>query len=122
MLFVSALTFGPVIGGVAGGVGSAIADIIGFPLFAVPTLIIKGLEGFIAGVIANKKQAYRDVLAVVFAGAEMVFGYFIVEAFVLQWGVAGAIGEVPGNIAQIAAGGLLGIPIAYILRRRFPTL
>lgn len=44
MLFVSALTFGPVIGGVAGGVVSAIADIIGFPLFAVSTLIIKDLE------------------------------------------------------------------------------
>jgi uncharacterized membrane protein len=120
MIFVSALTFGPFIGGVAGGLGSAIADMIGFPLFAVPTLIIKGLEGFLAGLVADGKHAYRDVLAVVFAGFEMVIGYFIVEAFVLQWGVAGALAEVPGNVAQIVIGGLLGIPLAYILRRRLP--
>ena len=44
MIFVSALTFNPLIGGFAGGVGSAIADIIGFPIFAIPTLVIKGLE------------------------------------------------------------------------------
>lgn len=118
MIFVSALTFGPFIGGVAGGVGSAIADIIGFPLFAAPTLIIKGLEGFIAGIITNERQFFRDVLAVVFAGIEMVIGYFVVEAFILQWGVAGALAEVPGNIAQIAIGGLLGIPISYVLRKR----
>ena len=54
MIFVSALTFGPLIGGIAGGVGSAIADMIGFPLFAIPTLIIKGIEGFLAGLIAMK--------------------------------------------------------------------
>ena len=42
LIFITALTFGPIIGGIAGGIGSAIADIVGFPLFAIPTLIIKG--------------------------------------------------------------------------------
>lgn len=55
-IFAVALTFNPVVGGVAGGVGSAIADLIGFPVFAVPTLVIKGLEGLIAGVISNRKN------------------------------------------------------------------
>ena len=33
MIFVCALTFNPIIGGIAGGMGSAIADLIGFPVF-----------------------------------------------------------------------------------------
>ncbi|MCW3997412.1 MAG: ECF transporter S component [Candidatus Bathyarchaeota archaeon] len=120
MIFVSALTFGPIVGGFAGGLGSAIADIIGFPLFAIPTLIIKGLEGLIAGLLANKKKIYRDVIAVIIAGVEMVVGYFVVEWFVLQWGLGSALAEVPANIGQIAVGGIIGIPIAYLLRKRFP--
>jgi uncharacterized membrane protein len=120
MIFVSALTFGPIIGGLAGGIGSAIADIIGFPLFAVPTLIIKGLEGLVAGLLTNKKQLHLDILAIIGAGFEMVIGYFIVEWLILQWGLVSAIAEIPANIGQIAVGGIIGIPIAYLLRRRLP--
>lgn len=120
MIFVAALTFNPIVGGVAGGLGSAIADIIGFPLFAIPTLIIKGIEGLLAGLISNKKNVYRDIFAVIVAGTEMVIGYFLVEVYL--WGVGAALAEVPANIAQIAVGGLVGIPIALVLRRRLPEL
>ena len=120
MIFVAALTFGPLVGGAAGGLGSAIADIIGFPSFAIPTLVIKGLEGLLAGLITNKKSVYRDVLAVVVAGTEMVIGYFLVEFYL--WGLGGALAEVPANIVQIAIGGLVGIPIAIVLRRRLPEI
>ena len=120
MIFVAALTFNPLVGGVAGGLGSAIADIIGFPLFAIPTLVIKGLEGLLASRVANKKSVLRDVIAVVVAGTEMVIGYFLVEVYL--WGIATAVLEVPANIAQIAIGGLVGIPVALILRRRLPEI
>lgn len=122
MIFASALTFGPLVGGFAGGVGSAIADMIGFPVFAVPTLIIKGLEGLIAGLVANRKSVYRDAAAVVVAGSIMVTGYFLVELYVLQWGIGGALAEVPGNVAQIVLGGVVGIPLSYIVRRRLPEI
>ena len=120
MIFVTALTFGPLVGSVAGGLGSAIADIIGFPVFAIPTLVIKGLEGLLAGFITTKKNVYRDVLAVVAAGTEMVIGYFLVEFYL--WGLGGALAEVPANIVQIAVGGIIGIPIALVLRRRLPEI
>jgi len=122
MIFVAALTFNPLIGGTAGGLGSAIADIIGFPLFAIPTLVIKGLEGLLASLITNKKNFFRDVLAIVAAGSEMVIGYFLVELYALQWGLGGALAEVPANIAQVTIGGLAGIPIALVLRRRLPEI
>ncbi len=120
MIFISALTFGPTVGGFAGGVGSFISDVAGgFATFAPFTLVIKGIEGLIAGAISNRKKAWRDIIAVVFAGIEMVTGYFLVEFFALSEGWA-ALGEVPGNILQIVAGALIGIPIALVLRKRLP--
>ena len=121
MIFVAALTFNPLVGGVAGGLGSAIADMaMGYPVFALPTFIIKGLEGLFTGLITNKKSVYRDVFAVIVAGSEMVIGYFLVEVYL--WGLGGAVAEVPANMAQIAIGGLVGIPLAIVLRRRLPEL
>lgn len=120
MIFVSALTFGPIVGGLAGGIGSAISDVIsGYLLYAPFTLIIKGLEGAIAGQISNRKAIWRDVIAVTVAGVEMVSGYFLAEFFPLRIGWA-ALAEVPGNLTQIVVGAAVGIPIALILRRRLP--
>jgi uncharacterized membrane protein len=120
MIFISALTFGPTVGGFAGGIGSFISDVAGgYAAFAPFTLIIKGIEGIIAGSISNRKNAWRDVIAVIFAGIEMVIGYFLAEFFALSEGW-GALGEVPGNIIQIVAGAAIGVPIAILLRKRIP--
>jgi uncharacterized membrane protein len=122
MIFISALIFGPIIGGFAGGVGSAISDVAGgYAYFAPYTLLIKGVEGFIAGSISNRISYRRDVLAVIIAGSEMITGYFLAEFYPLQSGWA-ALSEVPANIVQIVAGGLVGLPIALIVRRRLPEI
>jgi uncharacterized membrane protein len=52
----------------------------------------------------------------------MIIGYFLVELLVFQWGWAGALAEVPGNVTQIVIGGVVGIPIAYVVRRRLPEI
>ena len=121
-IFIVALTFNPAVGGLASGIGSAIADLIGFPAFAIPTLIIKGLEGFLASLVSGRKSLLRDIITVVVAGGEMILGYFLVELLVFQWGWAGALAEVPGNVTQIVIGGVVGIPIAYVVRRRLPEI
>jgi uncharacterized membrane protein len=121
MIFVSALTFGPVVGGFAGGVGSALADVLtGFAsTFAPFTLVVKGFEGAIAGLISNRKSLWRDILAVIVAGLEMISGYLLAEFFPLQLRYAAFV-EVPGNALQIVVGGAIGIPIALFLRRSLP--
>lgn len=55
IIYITALLFGPFVGAFAGGLGSAIADMIGYPVFAPGTLIIKGFEGAIVGFL-NKKM------------------------------------------------------------------
>jgi uncharacterized membrane protein len=54
IIYIAALTFGPIVGALAGGVGAAIADIIVAPVFAPGTLIIKGVEGTIVGFLGKK--------------------------------------------------------------------
>jgi uncharacterized membrane protein len=120
MIFVGALTFGPIVGGFAGSVGSAIADAMSpYAYYAPFTLVIKGLEGVLAGLISNGKGFRRDLIAVVIAGGEMVTGYFLTEFFPFQFGW-GALTEVPGNISQIVVGGLIGIPVVLFVRKSLP--
>jgi len=118
MIFVSGLLFGGAIGGFAGGVGSAIADIIGFPAFAPYTLVIKGLEGFLAGSIRNGKSLARDVIGWAVGAVAMVLGYFVAEAYIMGFGVGAALIEVPANLLQVTSGAIIGIPVTRILRRR----
>ncbi len=68
MVYVSALLLGPVLGAIAGGVGSSLSDVLsGFAYFAPGTLVIKGVEAFLVGYIALHKpttltlQRYRGI-------------------------------------------------------------
>jgi uncharacterized membrane protein len=55
MVYTTAILTGPYVGALAGGVGSAISDVLlGYPVFAPGTLVVKGLEGFIVGHLYGK--------------------------------------------------------------------
>jgi uncharacterized membrane protein len=61
MIYTSAILFGSTIGGFAGGVGSMLADIfLGYPHYALATLVIKGCEGGIVGFFSRKKPKFRS--------------------------------------------------------------
>ncbi len=130
MVFTSALLFGPLAGLLAGGVGSALADwFSGYGQFAPYTLVIKGLEGLIAGLIAwglLKGRPMRTVagiagmiVAMVVGGAVMVGGYYVVEQFIMG---KAAAAEVPGNLFQVLGGVIIATPVTLILRSVAPTL
>jgi len=54
VIFTAALLYGPLVGGLAGGIGAAIADAVGYPIFAPGTLIIKSIEGILVGYVGLK--------------------------------------------------------------------
>ncbi|MEM2098831.1 MAG: ECF transporter S component [Candidatus Bathyarchaeia archaeon] len=128
VIYVAALLFGPLVGGIAGGAGAAIADIIAAPQFAIGTLITKSFEGAIVGFL-NKKLQQRNrnftlsaTIAVIIGGLEMVAGYFIYEQLALGYSFAVALVEVPFNIVQILVGLLVALPIMHAVLRVFPQL
>ena len=55
VIFLSALLMGPRVGALAGGLGSALADLLlGYTHWAPWTLLIKALEGYIAAVLGYR--------------------------------------------------------------------
>lgn len=122
LIFTAALSMGWFVGGVAGGAGSAIADMIGYPVFAPLTLVVKGLQGLLVGYIANGINLKRDVLAWIVGSLVMITGYFIGEAYLMQLGFAAALVEVPGNVSQVVVGGLIGLPLSRLIRKRLQPL
>lgn len=62
-IFISGILLGPWYGAFAAGVGSMFADILGgYAQWALPTLIIKGIMGFIIGYFASEKRNQKHVL------------------------------------------------------------
>lgn len=121
MVMVAALTFGPIVGAIAGGLGSSLADLLGGWYVWVPfTLIIKGIEGLLAGWILSigdeDRGSFRLVLAWLVGGLEMVAGYFLVQVY--MYGFSAALVEAPFNFVQMAVGGIVGIPISMALKQR----
>jgi uncharacterized membrane protein len=117
MIMVAALTFGPVVGAVAGGLGSSLADFAGgWYIWVLPTLVIKGLEGLIAGRIRQSSESFFVmIVAWILGGFTMVTGYFLVQIYL--YGVSGALVELPFNVVQMVIGGVVGIPITKIVQR-----
>ena len=120
MIMVAALTFGPIVGALAGGIGSSLADLIGgWYIYVIPTLIIKGVEGLLAGWIVrgtDEPSFQRLLLAWIVGGFEMVGGYFIFQVYL--YGFGAALVEVPFNLVQMAVGGIVGVSVSLALRKR----
>lgn len=105
VIFLAALLLGPLPALVAGGLGSALADLLtGYAHWAPWTLVIKGIEGWIAAAIGFHAFHHRGsaiglpTLGMVAAAAWMVAGYLV--AAIIMYGTAGALASVPGNLVQ----------------------
>jgi len=120
IVMTTALTFGPVIGAIAGGFGSGLADLLGgWYNWVIFTTVIKGAEGYIAGKLAGDPEGrtFNKTVIAWFAGAiVMVGGYFIVQVF--MYGLGAAIAEAPFNFVQMAVAGIVGIPMSIAVKDR----
>ncbi|MCX7904224.1 MAG: ECF transporter S component [Caloramator sp.] len=118
-IFVISGILGKNIALISGGIGSAFSDIyLGYNIYAPGTLIIKGLEGFIAGTLIRlldkKFNSYFVYLGYFIAGLWMVLGYLIYET--MLYGFATAMASVPGNLAQAVVSAVVAIPLSRALR------
>jgi uncharacterized membrane protein len=128
-IYVAALIFGPLVGALAGGIGSALSDVLlGFALFAPGTLFIKGGEGLIVGFMnVNLRRRISNLsicatISVLAGGLEMVAGYFLYEQFIIGYPLAFALAEVPFNIVQMLIGLIVAVPVMHAVFRIIPQL
>jgi len=120
-VFFAGFAFGPLVGLVAGGVGTALADVLGGYMYYAPiTLLAHGLQGFLAGWIGHGR-ALKALLVGWVAGCLAMMGiYFVAQA--VMFGVGAAMVELPWNLVQNVGGGLLGIPLLYLVRKAYPPV
>lgn len=135
LVLLCGVILGPVVGSLSAGIGSMFADILtGYTIYAIPTLVIKGVTALIAAVVFQKlkklwktKQTFIFIIAGVLAEINMVFGYFInkiVQTMFLAGvyngetfaaGLTSAIGGIFSNCIQGIAGVILGMILLPLL-------
>lgn len=129
-IFAAAVLFGKETGFLAGSFGSALSDIIGGYTAYVPgTFIIKGIEGFLCGLIVKKNEngkinSLSLVISVVVSAAWMVLGYFLYEYKIIgilfmnsEHGIAAALPNLPGNIIQGTVSAIVSILLIAAIKR-----
>lgn len=125
IVILSGVILGPVWGFLAGGIGSALSDLIGGYFIYVPiTFVIKGLVALAAGLLYQKvgKNQKSRYIAVILGGvADIILvagGYFVCEFLIYG---AGAAASIPANIIQ-GVGGLVISCILYPILISIPNV
>ena len=125
IVILSGIILEPVWGFLAGGIGSALSDLIGGYFIYVPiTFVIKGLVALAAGLLYQKvgKNQKSRYIAVILGGvADIILvagGYFVCEFFIYG---AGAAASIPANIIQ-GVGGLVISCILYPILISIPNV
>ncbi|MCS7132268.1 MAG: ECF transporter S component [Aigarchaeota archaeon] len=128
MIYLVALLFDPVTAAFAGGVGSALADIIlGYTIYAPATLVIKAAEGALASFLIHSLRDKRRGLFALSMGTVTAYSILI-----LVIGYTLFVGEVeltlPGPLTFrgfiepaswiIIASALIATPLYILIRRR----
>lgn len=116
-ILLAAVLFGPTTGFLAGGIGSAMADLLtGYTQWVLPTLIIKSFMGFVIGFIAYKNGKTPKTLSIqtFLASAAgiiiMVAGYTIAGA-IMNGSIYTGLAQMPGLTFE----GILGMGIFFVL-------
>lgn len=102
----------------AGGIGEALSDgLTGSAVYALPTFLIKSAMALCFTASAKTILTRRNFVACAAAGAICVGGYYLTEVFLLG-SFAAPAAEIPGNLIQAAASGV----IYLLLGRAFDRL
>ena len=120
-VYFAAFTFGPAMGFLAAGLGTGLADVLGgYAHWAPLSFLFHGLQGLVAGYLGYRQVLARQGLGWLLGSLIMMGGYFLAE--VVLYGIGAAFVEVPGNVIQAAAGGIIAVPLAAAVRRAWPPI
>jgi uncharacterized membrane protein len=128
VIYFTAFTLGPVSALLSGGLGTAIADLIGYPTFAPISLFVHGLQGLVAALIANiplrggRRWPFSPswLLAAGAGTVLMCAGYLAAES--VMFGFGAALVELPFNVLQNAVGAVAGISLSLAVRKAYPPV
>lgn len=122
-VLIAAWILGPWYGFAAGGIGSALADLLtGYAQYIPGTLIIKGLMAVVAALIVRaflkkgeKLRFAGFIVSGIVAEVNMVVGYYLFESAFLRLGWISTLVNIPSNFVQGAFGLILGVALIQII-------
>ena len=115
VIFIFAALVDPIDTLLIGGIGSAIADVAGgYAYYAIFTLIIKGIEGYVASRLY--KQWNKGWFAFIIAALCMIGGYIIAYSIVNQ-SIWLGLASVAGNLVQGGASVIIAIALEPAIKR-----
>ncbi|MCP9312257.1 ECF transporter S component [Liquorilactobacillus satsumensis] len=116
-IFIAALLLGRSAGALVGGLSGLLLDLIsGFPQYMLFSLVVHGLEGYLAGRIGERATKYSAWIGLFVGIVVMVGGYLLSDS--LMYTFATGIVGVPLNIVQGFAGAFVALPVYYRLGSR----
>ena len=125
-IFISAMLFGGVKGGLAGGIGLGLFDLLGgYVAYAPWTLLTKGLTGLVCGLIsfAGRKnggfgrQSAFDILGCLAGGVISLAGYIAADCVIYDMGVA-YINAI-ASLTTTGIGIVIALPLGIALKQAF---
>jgi uncharacterized membrane protein len=120
-IFSIAVLLGKKAGFAAGAMGSALADLmLGYAIYAPGTFVIKGLEGLICGIIAERLGSgghkTRSLAIGTACGAlVMVTGYLLYETVIFGFPVG--LASIPGNLLQGGVSAVAAVPVILAIKK-----
>lgn len=121
-VFFASFAFGPWVGAVAGGLGTALADVTSpYAQWAIFSLLIHGAQGWAAGWLIARLSGAKGVLLAAVAGGLIVVGGYLLAGTILV-GLGAALTEIPLNAVQVAAGAVVSVPLFVAVRQAYPPI
>jgi uncharacterized membrane protein len=117
----AACAFGPIVAMASGGLGTALADLMGYPQWAIFSLIVHGLQGYLLGIILRKKLSLLNAILSALISILVVVGGYFISGVILESPAVAAV-EILPNTLQAFSGSLIGIPLFLAVRRAYPPI
>lgn len=113
-IFLAVIFFGRRVGILSGVIGSALADFLsGFPIWIVPTILIKAAEAEIFWRLCEK----NFLLGLILASLAMTAGYTLVGAFLYD-SLSAGLASTPGLLLKSAVNIFIVVILGAAIRRR----
>lgn len=118
-IYISVVLIGPQAGW-AGAIGCALFDFIQMPIYAIPTFIIKGLQGYSAGKISfmNNREgnsSQQNLIGFIVGALISLVGYFITDVIIYGNWVT-AITSTIGSLLTSGIGIVMALVVAAALK------
>ena len=123
VVFVS-YAFGPITGLLAGGLGSAAADLLGgYPQFALISFFVHGAEALFAGLLVrkNSQSIMTMIIGALISVVTVCGGYLLLEVLFITT-FSSALVEVPMNALQSGVGAVIGLLLYSAVNKAYRNL